>query len=283
MYVRWLLPPRRAFRRGTTRSRPAFERAPGRELPDLFCFRRRDLCLPEADALSPSPAATPNRAPARGTTPAKAKASLISNINACMAVVDSVRTTLVRPRVASRFAIRTSSHAPRPSDFVFRATTPVRSRRAREAWTNSLHDDKGVTTISNDGATIMKVRDVTRSQRRRDPPPKARNAPIGQQFPTGSRLASFVRAFRPGVVARHETTLSQRRRRRPTRLAHEARRPNARCLSRDAPPSLVAPPTLQLLGHRAPRGEVPDGHRALAGFRGWRGGRGRGDFGAVSS
>ena len=28
-----------------------------------------------------------------------------------------------------------------------------------------MHDDKGVTTISNDGATIMKVRDETRSPR----------------------------------------------------------------------------------------------------------------------
>jgi hypothetical protein len=28
-----------------------------------------------------------------------------------------------------------------------------------------VHDDKGVTTISNDGATIMKVRDETRSPR----------------------------------------------------------------------------------------------------------------------
>ena len=36
-----------------------------------------------------------------GTDTSQGKAQLISNINACMAVVDSVRTTLVRPRSAS--------------------------------------------------------------------------------------------------------------------------------------------------------------------------------------
>ena len=37
-----------------------------------------------------------------GTDTSQGKGQLISNINACMAVVDSVRTTLVRPRSASR-------------------------------------------------------------------------------------------------------------------------------------------------------------------------------------
>lgn len=102
--MRWLLPPRRAFRRGTTRSRPAFERAPGRELPDLFCFRRRDLCLPRLTP-PPRPPQQPQIVLLReGTDTSQGKGQLISNINACMAVVDSVRTTLVRPRVASRFA-----------------------------------------------------------------------------------------------------------------------------------------------------------------------------------
>ena len=36
-----------------------------------------------------------------GTDTSQGKGQLISNINACMAVVDSVRTTLVRPRSAS--------------------------------------------------------------------------------------------------------------------------------------------------------------------------------------
>jgi hypothetical protein len=39
-----------------------------------------------------------------GTDTSQGTDQLISNINACMAVVDSVRTTLVRPRVASQFA-----------------------------------------------------------------------------------------------------------------------------------------------------------------------------------
>lgn len=48
-----------------------------------------------------------------------------------------------------------------------------------------VHDDKGVTTISNDGATIMKVRDETRSPRGvGTAADDARNAPIGKQVPT---------------------------------------------------------------------------------------------------
>ena len=49
----------------------------------------------------------------------------MSNINACMAVADVVRTTL----------------GPRGMDKL-------------------IHDDKGNTTISNDGATIMKLLDI---------------------------------------------------------------------------------------------------------------------------
>ena len=45
------------------------------------------------------------------------------------------------------------SAAPRPSD----------PRRAR-GLDKLVHDDKGVTTISNDGATIMKVRDHARDR-----------------------------------------------------------------------------------------------------------------------
>ncbi|KAJ7530635.1 hypothetical protein O6H91_14G011800 [Diphasiastrum complanatum] len=59
-----------------------------------------------------------------GTDTSQGKAQLISNINACMAVVDLVRTTL----------------GPRGMDKL-------------------IHDDKG-TTISNDGATIMKLLDI---------------------------------------------------------------------------------------------------------------------------
>ena len=57
-----------------------------------------------------------------GTDTSQGKAQLISNINACQAVVDVVRTTL----------------GPRGMDKL-------------------IHDDQGNVTISNDGATIMKL------------------------------------------------------------------------------------------------------------------------------
>lgn len=57
-----------------------------------------------------------------GTDTSQGKAQLISNINACQAVVDVVRTTL----------------GPRGMDKL-------------------IHDDQGSVTISNDGATIMKL------------------------------------------------------------------------------------------------------------------------------
>eukprot|EP00741_Cyanophora_paradoxa_P008702 tig00001371_g8424.t1 len=60
-----------------------------------------------------------------GTDTSQGKAQLISNINACCAVVDCVRTTL----------------GPRGMDKL-------------------VHDDKGKVTISNDGATIMKLLDI---------------------------------------------------------------------------------------------------------------------------
>jgi|EP00900_Chrysochromulina_parva_P001986 T-complex protein 1 subunit eta len=58
----------------------------------------------------------------QGTDTSQGKAQLISNINACQAVVDVVRTTL----------------GPRGMDKL-------------------IHDDQGKVTISNDGATIMKL------------------------------------------------------------------------------------------------------------------------------
>lgn len=60
-----------------------------------------------------------------GTDTSQGKAQVVSNINACMAVADVVRTTL----------------GPRGMDKL-------------------IHDDKGNTTISNDGATIMKLLDI---------------------------------------------------------------------------------------------------------------------------
>ncbi|RWW70988.1 hypothetical protein BHE74_00021304, partial [Ensete ventricosum] len=60
-----------------------------------------------------------------GTDTSQGKAQVVSNINACTAVADVVRTTL----------------GPRGMDKL-------------------IHDEKGSTTISNDGATIMKLLDV---------------------------------------------------------------------------------------------------------------------------
>ncbi|CAK9184635.1 unnamed protein product [Ilex paraguariensis] len=60
-----------------------------------------------------------------GTDTSQGKAQLVSNINACMAVADVVRSTL----------------GPRGMDKL-------------------IHDEKGNTTISNDGATIMKLLDI---------------------------------------------------------------------------------------------------------------------------
>lgn len=60
-----------------------------------------------------------------GTDTSQGKAQLLSNINACTAVGDVVRTTL----------------GPRGMDKL-------------------IHDDKGSVTISNDGATIMKLLDI---------------------------------------------------------------------------------------------------------------------------
>lgn len=60
-----------------------------------------------------------------GTDTSQGKPQLVSNINACMAVADVVRTTL----------------GPRGMDKL-------------------IHDERGNTTISNDGATIMKLLDI---------------------------------------------------------------------------------------------------------------------------
>ncbi|EEC81211.1 hypothetical protein OsI_24243 [Oryza sativa Indica Group] len=60
-----------------------------------------------------------------GTDTSQGRAQVVSNINACTAVADTVRTTL----------------GPRGMDKL-------------------IHDDKGGTTISNDGATIMRLLDI---------------------------------------------------------------------------------------------------------------------------
>ena len=84
-----------------------------------------------------------------GTDTSQGKPQLISNINACCAVVDAVRTTLVRGLcVRWRLAPRAAAHGR------VRAQGPL-------GMDKLVYDARG-TTISNDGATIMKVRMHTR-------------------------------------------------------------------------------------------------------------------------
>jgi hypothetical protein len=100
-----------------------------------------------------------------GTDTSQGKGQLISNINACMAVVDSIRTTLVRRRGGRSRRRSARQRLRRPFDFVFPLTTHRPIAQGPRGLDKLVHDDKGVTTISNDGATIMKVRDETRSPR----------------------------------------------------------------------------------------------------------------------
>ena len=69
----------------------------------------------EADAPSPSSQQPQIVLLREGTDTSQGKGQLISNINACMAVVDSVRTTLVCPRVGSPFADPPVVSKPPPS------------------------------------------------------------------------------------------------------------------------------------------------------------------------
>ena len=145
---------------------PRSERAPRRELPDLFRFPCCDLLLPSRLTPPPPPLQQPQIVLLReGTDTSQGKGQLISNINACMAVVDSIRTTLVRRRGGRSRRRSARQRLRRPFDFVFPLTTHRPIAQGPRGLDKLVHDDKGVTTISNDGATIMKVRDETRSPR----------------------------------------------------------------------------------------------------------------------
>ena len=102
-----------------------------------------------------------------GTDTSQGKGQLISNINACMAVVDSVRTTLVRPRSRThRFEKKPRTAAwhtfPPPQDLPPLTLTPYPPIHPQgpRGLDKLVHDDRGTTTISNDGATIMKLLDI---------------------------------------------------------------------------------------------------------------------------
>ena len=101
-----------------------------------------------------------------GTDTSQGKGQLISNINACMAVVDSVRTTLVRPRSRThRFEKKPRTAAwhpflpPRSTPTHPHPSPPIHPQGPR-GLDKLVHDDRGTTTISNDGATIMKLLDI---------------------------------------------------------------------------------------------------------------------------
>ena len=100
--MRPLLPPRRSFRRGNRAVTPRVRSARrGASCQIFFVSRRCDLRLPRLTP-PPPPLQQPQIVLLReGTDTSQGKGQLISNINACMAVVDSIRTTLVRPRVGS--------------------------------------------------------------------------------------------------------------------------------------------------------------------------------------
>lgn len=177
-------------------------------------FRKRDL----TDA-SP-PARPPLNLPQQpqivllreGTDTSQGKGQLISNINACMAVVDSIRTTLVRraplPRPRSRCA-SVERHPPflyflRADRLAAPLPPPIRSQGPR-GLDKLVHDDKGVTTISNDGATIMKVRAHARD---RHPARSRADAQISRDGPRGAQqtdvrvciFASAPRAPSPAIL-----------------------------------------------------------------------------------
>ena len=143
---------------------------------------RHCTCPPSAPPLPPAPRAA-------------GKAQLISNINACVAVVDTIRTTLVsdgrrcRPPRPSRGHAEEAPSVDPPlairggrlrgptfgREFVkrdagagaalcltFQPPPPSppspRPRQGPRGMDKLVHDSRGMTTISNDGATIMKVR-----------------------------------------------------------------------------------------------------------------------------
>lgn len=74
-----------------------------------------------------------------GTDTSQGKAQIISNINACQSVVDIIRTTLGKDH-----------------PLLFPLLTPLIGPRGMDKL---IKDQKG-TTISNDGATIVKLLDI---------------------------------------------------------------------------------------------------------------------------
>ena len=78
-----------------------------------------------------------------------------------------------------------------------------------------MHDDKGVTTISNDGATIMKVRDETRSPRGVGTADDARNE-TRRSANTSPRAPALFASLAKGRRARKhrvETVFAKKQRR----------------------------------------------------------------------
>ena len=203
--------------------RPSGDRRSAARATDHLYFRKRDL----TDA-SP-PARPPLNLPQQpqivllreGTDTSQGKGQLISNINACMAVVDSIRTTLVRraplPRPRSRCA-SVERHPPflyflRADRLAAPLPPPIRSQGPR-GLDKLVHDDKGVTTISNDGATIMKVRAHARD---RHPARSRADAQISRDGPRGAQqtdvrvsiFASAHLATSPAILPTNARVASQ--------------------------------------------------------------------------
>ena len=126
-----------------------------------------------------------------------------------------------------------------PSAAIVPLTSLSRDPQGPRGLDKLVHDDKGVTTISNDGATIMKVR---------------REAPISR----ASRVDAPTDVFRISHASLPPAAAS--------RLA-------ARAFSSDRP-TLTSPSSspshAAASRHRPPRGEEPRGHREIARLGGAR-------------
>ena len=196
---------------------PRSERAPRRELPDLFRFPCCDLLLPSRLTPPPPPLQQPQIVLLReGTDTSQGKGQLISNINACMAVVDSIRTTLVRRRGGRSRRRSARQRLRRPFDFVFPLTTmtsdragPARLGQARARRQGRDHHFER-RRDHHEGARRDAIAARRRHRRRR----AKRNAPIGQHVPTA--LPPCLPASRKEARARKnrvETVFAKKQRR----------------------------------------------------------------------
>ena len=168
---------------------PRSERAPRRELPDLFRFPSLRSAPSEADAPSPSPPATPNRAPARGHghEPRQGPADFQhQRVHGGGGLHPNHPGTSPRRTLSPQIR---PPKARRPFDFVFPLTTmtsdragPARLGQARARRQGRDHHFER-RRDHHEGARRDAIAPRRRHRRRR----AKRNAPIGQHVPRRSR------------------------------------------------------------------------------------------------